>query len=113
MIDAGADELAAVRHQHDLVVVFDGEGSHQLAVAVVDDHRGDAFAATAGEPVLVGRRSLAVALIRHSEYELFLAGKLCEAIRREFCRALDHFGVRFRLWSRAFHIIGFAALGTA
>ena len=55
VIDRAPDQLAAVRDQHDLVAFLHREGGHQAAVALIDDHGGDAFAAAAGDAVLVGR----------------------------------------------------------
>src|SRR6185295_6575928 len=59
VVDGTADQLAAVRHQHDLIAVLHGEGGDEAAVPLVDDHGGDAFAAAAGDAVGVGRGSLA------------------------------------------------------
>src|SRR5204863_7573930 len=58
VVHRAADQLAAVGHQHDLVAVLDREGGDEGAVAIVDDHGGEAFAATPRDPVLVGRRAL-------------------------------------------------------
>jgi hypothetical protein len=63
MSSTGADELAAVGHQHDLVAVLDGEGGDELAVALVHRHGDDALAAAARDPVLEGRGALAVAVL--------------------------------------------------
>src|SRR5712691_3368047 len=59
--DAGADELAAVGDQHELVVVLDRERGDQLAgllpdaaVALAHVHGDDAFAAAASDAILVG-----------------------------------------------------------
>src|SRR4029079_17334733 len=62
VLDRAADQLALVGDQHDLVAVLHRERRHQLAVAVVDGHRDDAFAAAAGGAVFVGRGALAVAV---------------------------------------------------
>src|SRR5215470_10841064 len=76
-LDAGADELAAVGDQHDLVAVLDRERGDQLAgllpdgaVALAHVHGDDAFAAAAGDPVLVGRGTLAVAALGNGQHEL-------------------------------------------
>src|SRR6202011_3920557 len=61
-LDRTADQLTLVGHQHDLVRVLDRERGHQLAVAVVDRHRDDAFAAAARGPVFERRGALAVAI---------------------------------------------------
>src|SRR5215468_5271809 len=49
-----ADELARVGNQHDLIAFFHGKRGHQRAVALIHDHGDDAFAATAGDAVVVG-----------------------------------------------------------
>src|SRR5215470_12536680 len=76
-LDAGANELAAVGDQHDLVAVLDRERGDQLAgllpdgaVALAHVHGDDAFAAAAGDPVLVGRGTLAVAALGNGQHEL-------------------------------------------
>src|SRR5262249_7497912 len=76
-LDAGADQLAAIGDQHQLVAVLDRERGDQLAglladraVALAHVHRHDAFAAAAGDPVLKGGRALAVAALRDGEHEL-------------------------------------------
>src|SRR5262245_3349848 len=48
-----ADELAGVGDQHDLIALLDGKRSNERAVALVDDHSDDAFAAAAGDTVVV------------------------------------------------------------
>ena len=65
-----ADQLAAVGDQHDLVALLDREGGHQPAVALVDDHGDDAFAAAAGDAVVVGRGALAEAALGHGQHVL-------------------------------------------
>src|SRR5438093_1367198 len=52
--DAGADELAAIGDQHDLVLVLDREGRHHAAGLAGDRHGDDAFAAAAGGSILIG-----------------------------------------------------------
>ena len=49
--DRHADELAAVGHQHDLVAVLHRERSDERAVAGVDRHGDDAFAAAPGDAI--------------------------------------------------------------
>src|SRR5690242_21247235 len=71
VLDRTADQLALVGDQHDLVAVLHGERRDQLAVAVVDAHRDDAFAAAAGGAVLVGRGALAVAVDGDGQHHLF------------------------------------------
>src|SRR5216684_8088383 len=69
-VDRAADELALVGDEHDLVGVLDREGADDLAVLLADRHRDDAFAAAAGDAVLVGRGALAVAVFGQREDEL-------------------------------------------
>src|SRR6185295_13940749 len=69
-VDRAADQLAAVGHQHDLVALLDRERGDDAAVALGHVHRDDAFAATAGRAVLVGRGALAEAVLRDGEHEL-------------------------------------------
>ena len=47
-----------------------GKGGDEIAVALVDGHRDDAFAAAPGDAVFVGRRALAEALFRDGEDDL-------------------------------------------
>src|SRR5262249_26693680 len=92
-LDAGADQLPAVGDQHDLVGILDRERGDQLAglaadrtVALAHVHGDDTFAATAGDPVLVGRGTLAVAALRHRQHELLGRRHLHVALLAE----LDH-----------------------
>src|SRR5215510_15826994 len=94
--DPGADELATVGDQHQLVAVLDRERGDQLAglladaaVALAHVHCHDAFAAAAGDPVFVGRRSLAVAALRDREHELLGRRHLYIALLAELDRAGD------------------------
>src|SRR4029079_11176478 len=80
------DQLPLVGHQHYLVGLFDRERGHQLAVAVVDRHRDDAFAAAAGGAVFVGRGALAVAVDRHRQHHLLLRRHLGIALLGELER---------------------------
>src|SRR5262249_2092229 len=57
VVDRATDQLAGVGDEHDLVAVLDWEGGHQPAIALVDDHGGDAFAAAAGDAVIEGGRA--------------------------------------------------------
>src|SRR6185312_11980612 len=79
--DAGADELAAVGDEHELIPVLHRERSDQLAglfpdraIALADVHGDDAFAASAGDAIFVGRRALAVAAFGNREHELLRRG---------------------------------------
>src|SRR5688500_8182630 len=58
VMDRAADELAAIGHQHDLILFVDREGGDQRPVAVIHRHRHDAFAAAIGDAVLVARGAL-------------------------------------------------------
>src|SRR5665213_3257090 len=95
-LDRTADQLALVGHQHDLVAVLDRERCHQLAVAVIDRHRHDAFAAAAGGAVFIGRGALAVAVHRHRQHYLFLRRHLDIAFGTELDRARCLLGFDFR-----------------
>ena len=83
VVDRHADDLAAVGDQHDLVAVLDREGGDQRAVPLVDRHGDDAFAAAPGDPVLVGRRALAVAVLRDGQDELLGGAHLGVALLGE------------------------------
>src|ERR1700677_4285420 len=50
--DRHPDELPAVSHQHELVALFHRERDDQRAVARIDRHGDDAFAAAPGNAVL-------------------------------------------------------------
>src|SRR5262245_30808519 len=64
-----ADHLAAIGDEHDLIRIFDRERGDQLAVALIDDHPDDAFAAAAGHPVFIGAGAFAVAILRNRHHE--------------------------------------------
>src|SRR6266511_6466334 len=66
-LDAGADELAAIGHQHELVLVLDRERCDQAAGLAGHRHGDDAFATAAGGAVLVGRAALAEAALGDRE----------------------------------------------
>src|SRR5690349_25033441 len=66
-VDRAADELAAIRHQHDLVALLERERGDDAAVALRHVHRDDAFAAASGGAVLVGRGALAETVFRDRE----------------------------------------------
>src|SRR6185369_26480 len=94
VLDRAADQLALVGDQHDLIAVLHGERRHQLAVAVVDAHRDDAFAAAAGGAVLVGRGALAVAVDGDRQYDLLLRRHLDIALGRKLDRGRRLLGFR-------------------
>src|SRR5262249_61847837 len=71
IIDRTADQLAAIGDQHDLVAVLDRERGNQPAVALVDDHGGDAFAAATRDAVFVRRGAPAQTAPRHPQHEPF------------------------------------------
>src|SRR6516164_7005129 len=48
VVDAAANELTAVRHEHDLVTLLDRKRGDEPPVALVDDHGRYAFAAASG-----------------------------------------------------------------
>src|SRR5262249_8227166 len=75
----GADELAAVGDQHDLVARRDRERRHDVAVPRRHVDVGDARAAAAGGAVLVGRAALAEALLGDREEGLLGGGQLVGA----------------------------------
>src|SRR5215813_10593010 len=62
--DAGADELAAVGHQHQLILVLDRERGDHAAGIAGHRHGDNAFAAAPGGAVFVGRAALAEPALR-------------------------------------------------
>src|ERR1700736_5845032 len=92
-LDRTADQLTLVGHQHDLVGLLHRERGHELAVAVIDRHRDDAFAAAAGGPVFVGRGALAVAVHGDRQHHLFLRRQFDIALGTELNRAGALLGV--------------------
>src|SRR6187402_3226867 len=81
-VDRTADQGAAVGHQHDLVAAAHREGRDDLS-AVGQAHELDAFAAAAGDAVLVGRGPLAEPGRGDREHELLLGPELLEALGRQ------------------------------
>ena len=65
--DARAQHLAAVGHEHHLVVVDHLRDAHHLAVARRGADRDHALAAAVLDPVVVERGALAVAVLRHGQ----------------------------------------------
>src|ERR1700759_4566165 len=61
IMDRAADQLPAIGHQHDLVLVLNGEGSDHIAIALGALDIRDALPAAAGDAVVIGRGALAVA----------------------------------------------------
>src|SRR5262249_24058618 len=108
-LDAGADQLAAIGDQHELVLVLDRERGDELAgflpdaaVALAHVHRNDAFSATTSDAVLERRGALAVTAFGNREHELlgrrhFHVALLAKRDRvRGFLRLL---GVKRRLFA--------------
>src|SRR5262249_52687402 len=99
-----ADELAGVGDQHDLVALLDGKRRNERAVARVDDHGADTFAAAAGDAVVVGRGPLAETAIGYGEHELLVRGELGVALWGELNRLGAFF--HLQLHRRRVHPLG-------
>src|SRR5262249_50996576 len=76
-LDAGADQLAAIGDQHELVLVLDRERGDELAgflpdavVALAHVHGDDAFPAATSDAVFERRGALAVTAFGNREHEL-------------------------------------------
>src|SRR3546814_14946282 len=70
VVDRAADQLAGVGHQHDLVAERHREGGHHAGLAPAGTRQvevADALPAAAGQAVLIGRGSLAVAVVGDGE----------------------------------------------
>ena len=80
-MDRAADQLAAVGHQHDLVLVLDREGGDDITVALGARDIGDALPAPVGDAVFIGRGALAIAIGRDGEDELLIGPELVQARR--------------------------------
>ena len=117
--------LPCVGHQHDLVGLLDRERGDQLAdlrlehelaaLLLPDVHGDDAFAAAAGDAVLVGRGALAVAALRQRQHELlgrrhFDIALFAELDRRHRLLAVGH---RLLLDAAAPHRVGALEIGGA
>src|SRR5690606_34617908 len=85
-----ADGLAAIADQHDLVFLSHREAGNEVAVALVHRHGDDALTATPGDPVLVARGPLAVAVLRDGQDELLGGAHGGIAFLAEF--ACNHIG---------------------
>src|SRR5262249_4886377 len=81
--DRDADQLAAIRDEHELIAFLHREGANQLAVPLIDRHGDDAFAAAPGDAVFVRAGPLAVAVLRYREHELLVRAELGVALRAE------------------------------
>ena len=69
---AAADHLALIGHQHDLVVVFDGEGIGHFSGFFGHFHGCNAHAAPPCAAVFIGGGPFAKALIGHGQDKFFL-----------------------------------------
>ena len=69
---AATDHLALIRHQHDLIVIFDGEGIGHFAGFFGHFHGRNPHAATTCAAVFIGGGPFAKALIRNGQDKLFL-----------------------------------------
>src|SRR5215467_5423186 len=82
--DWRANELAAIGHQHHLIGFFHRERPDDLAGLFGQCHRDDAFAATAGRSVFVGRGAFAKAAFGHRQHKLLGRGEFDIALLAEF-----------------------------
>src|SRR5688500_11080304 len=78
--DGGADHLALVSDQHELLARLDGEARHYAAIALRSDDVGDALSAAIGAAIFVSRRPLAITVFGDGEQELLLVGDLRVAL---------------------------------
>ena len=90
----GADHLALVGDQHQLLARLSREAGHDAAVALGRVDVGDALAAAVGAAILVGRRALAVAILGDGQDELLLLGQFGDAVggKRAFAVLLARHG---------------------
>src|SRR5215813_14851657 len=95
--DAGADELAAVGHQHQLILVLDRERGDHAAGIAGHRHGDNAFAAAPGGAVLVGRAALAEPALGDREHELLGLRHFHIALLAELDRAARLLDVAYRL----------------
>src|SRR5262249_34472858 len=86
-LHGAADQLAAIGDQHDLIRLIDRGGSAGRTVALIDHHRGDALAAALGDPELIGRGALSVAVFRDRQDDLLGRAHGGVALLAEFDRA--------------------------
>ena len=75
-MNADADDLAFIGHQHQLVFLDHGEACHDPAIAVACLDVGNALAAASGAPVITDSRALAIAVFRHRQ-DIFV-GFICD-----------------------------------
>ena len=88
-MNRAADQFAAVRNEHHLVLVRHGTGGDDIAVPARGFDIDNALPAPRRDAVFVGRRALAIAILRHGENELFLRGQLGHLVGPE--RRFRHF----------------------
>src|SRR5215213_4191632 len=72
--DRGADHLALVGDQHQLLALMSGEGGDDAAVTLRRVDVGNSLAAAIGAAILIGRGTLAVAVLRNRQDELLAFG---------------------------------------
>ena len=82
-LDRAADKLSAIGHEHDLVSVFDREGSDKAAITLIYRHCNDAFSAAPGCTIFIGRGSLSKPPFRHCQDVLLGDADLRIARRRQ------------------------------
>src|SRR5690606_10406791 len=70
--DRHADHLAAIGHQHDLILMRDRESGDEASDLVrLGDVRGaDALAAPPDDAEIIGRRALAITVLAYGQHEL-------------------------------------------
>ncbi len=83
-----ADELPAVGHQHEPVALLHRERRHERAVAGVDRHGDNAFAAATGDAIFERRGPLAVAVLGYCKDDLFGGAHRLEPLRLKRARAI-------------------------
>ena len=80
VIHRASNDLPAVGHQYDLIVVGDSKRRDHGVPVALQLHAADAFAAAPGDPVVVTRGTLAETILGNRQDELLVLGHLDEIL---------------------------------
>src|SRR5215469_4772858 len=80
VVDRATDHHAAIRHEHDLVVVPHREDRHDRVAAPSQVHVVEPLPAAPGKPVIVSRGSDAVSLFGDAEYKFLALREIVERL---------------------------------